>query len=60
MNRRFSILLIVIILLIAIPAIILANSDSEEEEIIMSENITIPLIDTMKPDVIETATFALG
>lgn len=59
MKTRFSVILIVLILLIAIPAVILANS-SEEEEIIMSGNVTIPLIDTMKPALTKTATFALG
>ncbi len=61
MKTRISIILIVIIILIAIPAIILANdSDSEEEVINMNGKVTLPLIDTMKPDVVKTATFALG
>lgn len=61
MKTRISIMLIVIIILIAIPAIILANdSDSKEEVSIMNGEISLPLIDTMKPDVVKTATFALG
>ncbi|MGD9143035.1 MAG: hypothetical protein PVG61_04230 [Dehalococcoidia bacterium] len=59
MKKRFTIILIVLVLLIGIPAVILANS-GEEEEPIMSGNTTIPLIDTMKPALTETATFALG
>jgi Flp pilus assembly protein CpaB len=59
MKKRFIIILIVLVLLIGIPAVILANS-GEEEEPVMSGNTTIPLIDTMKPALTETATFALG
>ena len=59
MKKRFIIMLIVIVLVIGIPAVILAN-DSEEEPDLMSANTTIPLIDTMNPDITRTATFALG
>jgi hypothetical protein len=58
---RISIILLVIIALIAIPAVILANSNDDEEEVInMNGKASLPLIDTMKPAVTKTATFALG
>jgi flagellar basal body-associated protein FliL len=63
MIMKISIILLVVIALIAIPAVILANSndnDNEEEVTDMNGKANLPLIDTMKPVVTKTATFALG
>ena len=61
MILRIGIILMVIAAIVAIPAVILANSNDNEEEVTdMDGNVSIPLIDTMRPAVTETATFALG
>ena len=57
---KIPIILLVIIALIAIPAVILANSNDEEEVTDMNGKVDLPLIDTIKPSVTKTATFALG
>jgi hypothetical protein len=61
MIMKLSVILLLIIVLVAIPAVILANSNDDEEEVIdMNGKENLPLIDTMKPAVTRTATFALG
>ena len=58
-NARFSMIIIALLILLIVTATILTNC-AREELSVMGMDKTIPPIDTNRPSVTETATFALG